>query len=313
MKIVLTSATTKYCSKCSSLLSYKKLRMLKLKVQNSIIQERQKNSLSLPPLQIQSQQLSLRSSLSPLLLPKFTTAYDDIDDRTRILSLDIENIDSSICLTTKDCVCIIGERKYTNAILMRLCVRALISNKEQDRISESTKKVIFIDAGGNNLDIYLCVNFARQYGLDIKKVLQSIIITRVFTIYQLANLIIYELPNAIQKLEAKVIVISDLLNMFIRDPQIEIEEEGEWLIKEIINSIRKISDYILVVVFLDYYHYYNNQKSSGYNKIFLLIFDKSIEITNEYDKNINSLLLLICAKIKNDNEKYSKDHNGNSH
>jgi hypothetical protein len=101
--------------------------------------------------------------------------------------------------------------------------------------------------------------------------------------------------------------------MFIHDPQIEIEEEGEWLIKEIINSIRKISDYILVVVFLDYYHYYNNQKSSGYNKIFLLIFDKSIEITNEYDKNINSLLLLICAKIKNDNEKYSKDHNGNSH
>ena len=262
---------------------------------------------------LSSSLLLRRTSSLASLLPKFRTAYEDIYYR-RILTLDIENIDSSICLTTKDCVCIIGERKYTNAILMRLCVRALISNKEQDRISESAKKVIFIDAGGNNLDIYLCVNFARQYGLDIKKVLQSIIITRVFTIYQLANLIIYELPNAIQKLEAKVIVISDLLNMFIRDPQIEIEEEeGEWLIKEIINSIRKISDYILVVVFLDYYHYYNNQKSSGYNKIFLLIFDKSIEITNEYDKNINSLLLLICAKIKNDNEKYSKDHNGNSH
>ncbi len=253
---------------------------------------------------LSSSLLLRRTSSLASLLPKFRTAYEDIYYR-RILTLDIENIDSSICLTTKDCVCIIGERKYTNAILMRLCVRAL-SNKEQDRISESAKKVIFIDAGGNNLDIYLCVNFARQYGLDIKKVLQSIIITRVFTIYQLANLIIYELPNAIQKLEAKVIVISDLLNMFIRDPQIEIEEEGEWLIKEIINSIRKISttNNALVVVSLYYSSRHNYSSSFIYDKLILPRFDKCIEITNRKEEKFNNLL---NVKLCNNNHPSSKD------
>ena len=262
---------------------------------------------------LSSSLLLRRTSSLASLLPKFRTAYEDIYYR-RILTLDIENIDSSICLTTKDCVCIIGERKYTNAILMRLCVRALISNKEQDSrrlLSESAKKAIFIDAGGNNLDIYLCVNFARQYGLDIKKVLQNIIITRVFTIYQLANLIIYELPNAIQKLEAKVIVISDLLNMFIRDPQIEIEE-GEWLIKEIINSIRKISittNNALVVVSLYHSSRHNHSSSFIYDKLILPRFDKCIEITNRKEEKFNNLLdvNLLDVKLRNNNHPSSKD------
>jgi hypothetical protein len=53
------------------------------------------------------------------------------------------------------------------------------------------KHIIFIDAG-NDLDIYQYVNLARQYGLDIKKFLQSIVVSRMFTIYQLANTIIYD-------------------------------------------------------------------------------------------------------------------------
>jgi hypothetical protein len=121
-------------------------------------------------------------SSSELVLPKFKTAYADIEDRTRrILTFDIEKIDSCcISLTTEDCVCIVGdERKYANAILMRLCVRALMSKRQGG--FESTN-VIFIDAGNNSDVFYQCVNFTRQYGLDIKKVLQSIMITRAFTI-----------------------------------------------------------------------------------------------------------------------------------
>ena len=68
-----------------------------------------------------------------------------------------------------------------------------------------------------------------QVGLDIikKKVSQSIIVSRVFLGYQLANLISYELPNVIEQQQfdnAMFIVISDLLGMFVKDPQIEIKE-----------------------------------------------------------------------------------------
>jgi hypothetical protein len=108
--------------------------------------------------------------LSTTSLPKFHTAFADIENRITIkkLTFDIEKVDSSISLTAADCLCIVGERKYTNAILVRLCVRALIS-KRQSRFKESTN-VVFIDAWGKSSDIYQCVNLARQYGLDIKKI-----------------------------------------------------------------------------------------------------------------------------------------------
>ena len=93
------------------------------------------------------------------------------------------------------------------------------------------------------------VSFARQYGLDIKKFLQSIVVSRMFTIYQLANTIIYELPKLIiqhlqqpqqqqqqQHFQPKVIVISDLLGMFVNDPHIK-AEEAKNLLKEIMSSV----------------------------------------------------------------------------
>ena len=135
---------------------------------------------------------------------------------------------------------------------------------------ESSNNVIVIDAG-NSLDVYQHVNFARQYGLDIKKkVLQHIIISRVFTVYQLTNIIVYELPKVIEQYDnAKLIVISDLLDMFLRDPQLEVEE-GQSLIKEIINSIRRrreIFGNTLILTSLSSssssYHNYKHQSSSS--------------------------------------------------
>jgi hypothetical protein len=78
--------------------------------------------------------------------------------------------------------------------------------------------VIFIDAG-NCSDIYQAVNFARQYGLDIQKVLNSIIVSRPFNIHQPAGLIINELDSAVhfQRFGAKLVVISDILKMFSQE------------------------------------------------------------------------------------------------
>jgi hypothetical protein len=239
-------------------------------------------------LQQQQQHLSSAS-----LLPKFKTAYSDIEDKRkgRTLTFDIEKIDSSISLSTADCLCIIGEeRKYTNSILMRLCVRALISKRQGG--FESTN-VIFIDAG-NDSDFYQCVNFARQYGLNIKKVLQSIMITRAFTIYQLTDLLIYELPRIIQQLDSRVIVIADLLRLFILDPNID-HNEAIFLIKEIVNSIKKTLHNTLVVVSFQPQHH--DHKSNAYHKILLPRFDKRIEITNNNSNKIN----LLDVKVYNNN------------
>jgi hypothetical protein len=269
---------------------------LKLKQHNSIEEEQQ---------HLSSSSLLLRRTSEEILFPKFQTAYYYIEDRKRRITLDIEEIDSSITLTTEDCVGIIGEARYANTILIRLCVRALIL-KRKSELLEFAKKVIFIDAGGKNNSsdsFYRCVNFARQYGLDIKKVLQSIVVSRAFTIYQLADLVIYELPRVIQQLEAKVILISDLLNMFVCDPQIKIEE-GERMIKEIINSLRKISTtnstLIVVSLYRHHHHHYSSFPSSYlYEKILLPRFDKCIEITNNKKEKVNNVLDIKIRNHKN--------------
>ena len=281
---------------------------MKLKQHNSIVGEQQQH--------LSSSSLLLRRTSEEILFPKFQTAYYDIEDRKRRITLDIEEIDSSITLTTEDCVGIIGEARYANTILIRLCVRALIL-KRKSELLEFAKKVIFIDAGGKNNSsdsFYRCVNFARQYGLDIKKVLQSIVVSRAFTIYQLADLVIYELPRVIQQLEAKVILISDLLNMFVCDPQIKIEE-GERMIKEIINSLRKISsttNNTLIVVSLYRHHHHHHYSSFPpsylYEKILLPRFDKCIEITNNKEEKVNNVLDIKTRNHKNHhNEGISKN------
>jgi hypothetical protein len=112
--------------------------------------------------------------------------------------------------------------------------------------------VIFIDAG-NCSDIYQCVNFARQYGLDIQKVMDSIMVSRPFTIHQLAGLLLYELESAaIHRFGAKLVVVSDMLKMFSQeasDPQLD-HDEAQWLLKEIAMSLQRISAQVLVAISL---------------------------------------------------------------
>ena len=68
--------------------------------------------------------------------------------------------------------------------------------------------------------------------------LKRIVVSRPFTIYQLANLITYELPKAVQKFGTKTIIISDMLRMFLQDSQTRIKDARS-MIKEIINSLRQ--------------------------------------------------------------------------
>jgi hypothetical protein len=170
----------------------------------------------------------------------------------------------------------------------------------------NSSKVIFVDAG-NTSDIYQCVNFARQYGLNIKKVLQSIVVSRSFTIYQLANMIINELPKVIEQFaETRVIIISDLLSMFVNEPQIQIKE-AESLIRQIANAIIKMSSYSNILFLISFYsNMMNNQPSSihAYDKLLLQRVDKCIMITKGNTDNSNNLLINIKSK-KNHSQEHS--------
>ncbi|MDQ3975319.1 MAG: hypothetical protein M3264_02225 [Thermoproteota archaeon] len=209
----------------------------------------------------------------------FETAYSIQQKRrtsTKLIFFDIAKIDSFLDLSDRGgSICVVSNRKSrdgdswhaNNTLVTRLCVRALIPRRHGGFGSPS---VIFIDAG-NCSDIYKCVSFIRQYGLDQQKTLDRIIVSRPFTIHQLACLIIYEVALILQRTDARLVVISDLLRMFVQDPQID-PDEARWLVMEIARSLRKLSRQVLVVVSLHEY------PPPQFGRILLSLFDSQINI-----------------------------------
>ena len=76
--------------------------------------------------------------------------------------------------------------------------------------------------------------------------LHKVLISRQFTIYQLTDTIIYDLPKRIQLHKPKVIVISGLLDQFYQDPYINIAE-AERLVTQIVTALHKIKDVFIVL------------------------------------------------------------------
>lgn len=129
-------------------------------------------------------------------------------------------------------------------LIPKLAVKALLP-RNHGGIKSPT--VIIID--GNirgqltHLDFYSFVDYAIQYGMNINSVLEKIIVTRSFTAYQLADTIIYNLTNMIQKYKSNLVIITDL---FATDEQLHLSER-KWLLNHMVKSINSISESIIAV------------------------------------------------------------------
>lgn len=190
---------------------------------------------------------------------RFQTAYE----ANACLGLGIKEIDSFLDLRLGDRLCIIGE--HANLLATRLCVRAFLPIRQGGLGAES---IVFVDAG-NSSDMYQCASFARQSGLEIHKVLGGIAVSRAFTIHQLAQLIVYELPKALREFKSKIVVVSDLLQMFLEDPQVN-KKEARYLVGEMIESLHKMED-IMLITSVDSHALHDDQ--------ILPLFAKRIEVT----------------------------------
>jgi len=169
------------------------------------------------------------------LLPEFQKA-----SHLPRLTLDIPKLDSILhFFTLNQKICIAGA--HTQKLIERLCMRAQLPPK----YGGLGTKVLLID-GANSSDIYQCVDFAQQYGLDVKKALHGIFSSRTFTVYQLANFIINELENAIRYHDVKLVVITNLLYYFTNDPYLD-AREMEQILKQVIKSLEKIKNCLVIV------------------------------------------------------------------
>ncbi len=230
---------------------------------------------------------------------RFKTAYDYLNKIT--FTINGMNID----LLVGDIVSIIGISRVTNLILTRICVSSLLPKRHGGLCKRNLNSNVFILDAGNSTDVYQFVDFMKQYGLDIKKTLQKIIVSRVFTIYQLIHFLVYELSRIIYKYNINLVVIPDLLEMFVQDPQLHMKE-AKSLIREIAAALRKISvmnnnnnynNNVLLLASLPS----NNELSSPIldltHKMFFSLFNKEMEITKN---NTNDRLKLSMRERSDD-------------
>jgi hypothetical protein len=77
---------------------------------------------------------------------------------------------------------------------------------------------LFID-GGNCSDPYLFASFAKRYSFDSRKALRRVTNCRVFTMYQLASLLLDDITEMAENHGSKLIVVANLLGMF-NEPEI---------------------------------------------------------------------------------------------
>ncbi len=173
-----------------------------------------------------------------LELPKFKSALEYRDRFT----FGVEKIDSRVQLHLDDIIGIFGDTRYTNALATRLVVRSLLPRNHGGVAAEN---VMVIDAD-NSSSPYLYAGIARQYGMHHSKVLRNAIIARQFTIYQLANTIIYDLPKRLQIHRSKMIVVTGLLDQFYQDPYVNIAE-AERLVSQIVTALQKINDVFIIL------------------------------------------------------------------
>jgi len=91
-----------------------------------------------------------------------------------------------------------------------LCVKAQLPKQ----LGGLESSVIFID-GGNSLRLYQIAQLAQILYLEPKKVLSNIYVSRAFTAYQTASLIMEQLKEAIKKYNSKLVIISDIAGFFL--------------------------------------------------------------------------------------------------
>jgi Rad51 len=164
---------------------------------------------------------------------KLKTAYDYLNQ----ISFTVDGTSNkTIELLSTDAICLLGNSRMTNLMLTKIAVHCLIPKKYGGFRSS---KVFVLDAG-NCTDVYQFVDFMKQYGLNIKKNLKKITISRVFTVYQLTHFLKYELPKTIHDYRINIVIIPDLLTMFLQEAEMDFNEV-KFLVTEIVDILKVIT------------------------------------------------------------------------
>jgi len=134
------------------------------------------------------------------------------------LTFGVEALDNALRLNFGQFIAFQG--KPVRAMCTLLCVRAMLPQPLGPDCD-----VLFID-GGNSFDPYAISDSSVEQGLDTEKVLERLHVSRAFTHHQLASIIADKLPSAIRKFNAKLVVVSDITQLYC-DPDVRDDDKED--------------------------------------------------------------------------------------
>jgi RecA/RadA recombinase len=96
------------------------------------------------------------------------------------------------------------------SLLPNICVKAQLPYQ----LGGFESNVLFVD-GANSFRLYDISDIAQTWELDPQHVLERIYVSRAFTVYQLVSIILDKLQAAVTKYDTKVVIISNLAQLFL--------------------------------------------------------------------------------------------------
>ncbi len=137
-------------------------------------------------------------------------------------SLDFSSLDRLLQPLAPDNLVIL-EGHGASAVAELAAFRAQLP-RERGGLDSTT---IFID-GGNCSDPYLFASLARRYSFDTKRAMRRVTNCRIFTMYQLANLLSNDVVEMAETYGSKLLVIANLLGTF-NEPEMSTREVNRLL------------------------------------------------------------------------------------
>lgn len=171
-----------------------------------------------------------------------------------LLSINMRNIDQLFPgFAMGDFALLYGSQDVLSLSTL-LCVRAQMP----PQLGGLGSNVVFID-GANTFRLYQTTRLARIHHLDPKQALDRIYVSRAFTAYQMASLILQKLEDAVKTYHAKLVIISEIAAMFL-DKDLQ-DEEAKRIYTQITSRLSRFAQENQVIVVATYPPHVDSQRN----------------------------------------------------
>jgi hypothetical protein len=171
-----------------------------------------------------------------------------------LLSLNMRNINQLFPGFAAGDFALLHGSHAVSSLASLLCIRAQLP----PQLGGLGSNVVFIDCA-NTFRLYQITRLARLHQLDPKQVLDRIYISRAFTAYQMAALILQKLEDAVKTCNAKLVIISDLAAMFL-DKDVQ-EEEAKSIYRQVITRLSNFTREQQAITVATYPHHEDSQRN----------------------------------------------------